>query len=376
VYPPATPVDPAPVRLDGPATDVPLARLHGPETLPPPVRPTPGAAPDGATAPAVAEPDAWFRTLGDYVAIARPDHWFKNVFMALGVLLAFFYHPDLFVPQTAFQLLWALLATCLLASSNYVINEVLDAPTDRTHPLKCRRPVPSGRVWLPAAYAEWLLLGAAGLWMAYALNWSFFYTGAILLGAGLVYNVPPVRTKDLPVVDVLSESLNNAIRLALGWFALAPAEFPPVSLLISYWMIGAFFMAAKRLAEYRTLGDPVLAGRYRNSFRYYDEELLLVSISFYTTTFALFAGVFVVRYHLELILMFPLIAGLICYYLWISFKKESPTQSPERLYRERGLMAYLVLCLVAFVTLMFAHIPSLYALFNIEPSPVPPLWRL
>src|SRR5262249_35486693 len=150
---------------------------------------------------------------------------------------------------------------------------------------------------------------------------------------------------------------NNPIRLALGWFALAAHEFPPVSLLIAYWMIGAFFMAAKRLAEYRSLADPAVAGSYRSSFRYYDEPILVTSMSFYTTTFALFAGVFVVRYHLELILMFPLIAGFICYYLWISFKKESPTQAPEKLYRERGLMAYLVLCLVAFVVLMFTHIP-------------------
>jgi len=267
------------------------------------------------------------------------------------------------------------MATCLIASSNYVLNEILDAPTDRSHPVKRNRPIPAGLVRLPIAYAEWLLLGAMGLTMAAQLNWSFFYAGAFLLVMGVVYNVRPIRSKDLPYVDVLSESINNPIRLLLGWFAVTTAEFPPVSLLIAYWMIGAFFMAAKRFSEYRSIGDPAVAGAYRESFRHYDEPKLIVSMFFYITTFALFLGVFIIRYHLELILVFPMVAGFACYYLHVAFKEDSAAQSPERLYRETGLMAYLGLCVLAFVALMFVHMPFLYSLFNVPPSPVAPLWR-
>ncbi len=150
-------------------------------------------------------------TLGGYVAIARPDHWFKNGFMVTGVLLAYCCHPELVGRQTLLLLLAALTATCLLASSNYVLNEILDAAGDRNHPVKQTRPVPSGRVRLPWAYAEWLLLGALGLALAYAINWPFGCAGAFLLFMGLVYNVPPARSKDLPYVDVLSEAVNNPI---------------------------------------------------------------------------------------------------------------------------------------------------------------------
>src|SRR5262245_24204644 len=52
-----------------------------------------------------------------YASIARPDHWFKNVFMALGVLLAYFYHPELLTGGTLLQIVWAVAATCLIASS-------------------------------------------------------------------------------------------------------------------------------------------------------------------------------------------------------------------------------------------------------------------
>src|SRR5262249_45040651 len=201
------------------------------------------------------------------------------------------------------------------------------------------------------------------------------YSGAFLLVMGLIYNIPPVRSKELPYLDVLSESINNPIRLLLGWFALTPSEVPPMSLLIAYWMIGAFFMASKRFAEYRSIGNPAAAAAYRSSFKHYTEEKLLVSMFFYTTCFALFLGVFIIRYQLELILIFPLVAGFVCYYLHISFKKESPVQNPERLYKERGLMTYLVICVVSFFVLMFVRIPALYLLFNVKQVDMPKLWE-
>ena len=70
-------------------------------------------------------------TLGAYVAIARPDHWFKNGFMLLGVVLALSYQPGVLHGRAWWQLAVAVVATCLVASSNYVLNEILDAPHDR-----------------------------------------------------------------------------------------------------------------------------------------------------------------------------------------------------------------------------------------------------
>jgi 4-hydroxybenzoate polyprenyltransferase len=295
--------------------------------------------------------------------------------MVVGILLAYFYHPELLRQTSLLTVFWAIAATCLVASSNYVINEILDAPTDRSHPVKRERPIPSGLVRLPIAYLEWVVLGLVGLTMASALNRPFFYSALLLLVMGLIYNIPPLRSKDHPYVDVLSESVNNPIRLLLGWFTVTAVEVPPLSLLIAYWMIGAFFMASKRFAEYRAIGDPATAGAYRRSFRFYDEQKLLISMFFYSTCFALFLGIFIIRYHLELILICPLVAGFVCYYLHITFKADSAAQNPERLYRERGLMLYLVICVLVFLALMFVQIPALYDLFNVQSSPVSPLWR-
>jgi decaprenyl-phosphate phosphoribosyltransferase len=320
----------------------------------------------------------WWETVGDYISIARPDHWFKNVFMVVGIVLAFacYYETIVLTVLDFGMVVLAFFATCMVASSNYVINEILDAPTDRSHPVKCQRPIPSGRVKLPIAYAEWLVLGAIGLGMAWAVNFPFFVAAGILWIMGLIYNIPPIRSKELPYLDVISESVNNPLRLALGWFVVSAAAIPPMSLLISYWMVGAFFMATKRFSEYRSIGDPVRAAAYRSSFRYYDENRLLISMFFYANAAALFLGVFIIRYHLELLLSIPLIAGFFSYYLKVALKDDSSAQAPEKLYREKGLMSYLIVCLAAFLVLMFVKINYLYALFNVPESGLPSLWEI
>jgi 4-hydroxybenzoate polyprenyltransferase len=324
----------------------------------------------------VSRPFSAIAALRPYVQIARVDHWFKNVFMCLGVVLALFYEPRLFVAASVGPLLLATIATCLVASSNYVLNEILDSATDRAHPIKRTRPVAAGAVNVSIAYVEWLLLALIGLRIAMQLNLLFTIAAASLWVMGIVYNVPPLRTKEWPYVDVLSESVNNAIRLLLGWFALVTTTVPPVSLVIAYWMLGAFFMAMKRYAELRHIGDREIAAAYRRSFRHYTEERLLVSILFYATACALFAGIFIVRYHLELILFAPFAAGVFAYYLKIGMKPDSPVTAPEKLYRERGFFAYMVVATLLFVSLMFTHIPTLYSWFNVEVSHTSPLWTI
>ena len=82
-------------------------------------------------------PSASRATLWGHIQIARVDHWFKNVFVFPGVVVAIGMDPTLLSGTgLPLRLFLGLLAICLVASSNYVINEVLDAPCDRQHPTK------------------------------------------------------------------------------------------------------------------------------------------------------------------------------------------------------------------------------------------------
>jgi 4-hydroxybenzoate polyprenyltransferase len=301
------------------------------------------------------------------IAIARVDHWFKNVFVLPGVVVALGFAPlsrnAAALEHFFIRLVLALLAVCLVASSNYVLNEVIDAPFDRYHPEKSRRPVPLGLVNIRLAYLEWLLLAAIGIGIGARLSFGLGAALAALWVMGCIYNVPPIRSKDVPYVDVLSEAVNNPLRMLVGWYIVSPGGLAPISLLVSYWMVGCYFMAIKRFAEFRHIGDRGRAIAYRRSFGGVTEESLLISIVFYASAAMLFFGAFAMRYRIELIVSFPLIALVMAIYLAVGFRPDSAAQRPEGLYREPALMAAVVACTVLVAILLFVDIPSVSRVF-------------
>lgn len=297
--------------------------------------------------------------LRDYVAIARPDHWLKNFFMLPGAALA------VIVDRTDWNL-WPLfvgiVSTCLVASANYTINEYLDGKFDRFHPTKSARPTAQGRIRGGYVLIQYLVLAGAGLGLAALLNPVFGYASVALLVMGILYNVEPVRTKDRAYLDVLSESINNPLRLILGWAAVTTIVLPPSSLLLSYWMGGAYLMAIKRFAEYRLIGDPERAGLYRRSFRHYTENSLQLSAFFYALTAVFFLGIFLIKYRIEFILSFPFFALLFVWYQHIALRPKSTAMNPERLYLEPKFLGYVGFLIVLVAVLFSVHIPGLHYL--------------
>jgi 4-hydroxybenzoate polyprenyltransferase len=244
-----------------------------------------------------------------------------------------------------------------------VLNEILDAPFDAFHPDKQTRPIPSGRVRVAWAYAEWIALAAAGFAVSWHLNPGLFFSCLALWVMGLIYNVPPVRAKDKPYLDVLCESINNPIRMAIGWYSVGAVTPPTLSVLMSYWMFGAFLMAIKRFAELRHIGNATMSGNYRKSFRFYTEERLLVSILFYAALFGMFSGVFIARYRVELVLAMPFVAAASAAYFRMGFKPDSPTASPEKIWRYPGIMAPATLAFAVCAALLFIDFAELVAFF-------------
>ncbi len=301
--------------------------------------------------------------LAAHIRIARLDHSIKQAFILPGIVLAMAISGRLIDWKLAGTLCFGLLSATLISSSNYVLNEMLDAPFDRLHPTKRSRPAAEGLVHFGWGYAQWILMMIAGLMLARTISTGFLLSAAGLWLMGCVYNIPPIRSKDVPYIDVLSESINNPLRFCLGWYMVTATILPPASMLMSYWMLGAYFMALKRYSEYRQINDSLVAASYRRSFIYYSQESLLISVIFYAATSMLFFGAFIMRYRMELILAFPLVAFLMAVYFGLSFRHDSPVQNPEKLYREPRLMGLLGCTIFAFVVLLFVDLPWISAFF-------------
>lgn len=294
-----------------------------------------------------------------YIKIARPDHWVKNAFILPGIAIAILLTDYSFSVDTVRKFIAGFMATCFIASANYVINEWLDAEFDKFHPTKKYRPVVSENMKFSLVMLEYAICIIIGIGLSLLVNTPFLLMEVWLLIMGVLYNVKPVRTKDIPYLDVLSESVNNMIRLLLGWFIITDAYQPPSSILIGYWFAGAFLMATKRFAEYRMIADPETAGLYRKSFKHYTEQSLLISTFFYALTSTFFIGVFMIKYRIEYLIAMPFVFGLYCFYLAIAFKPDSAAQKPEKLYREKKLLAYIAVLVVILIALTFIDIPVL-----------------
>ena len=300
-------------------------------------------------------------TLVDYVAIARPDHWVKHLFIVPGIVIAQVLRPRP-AAELVLPLVLGFLAAAAIASANYVLNEWLDARTDVHHPRKTRRPAVEARMSPLWVSVEYLGLSAIGLAAGAAISPLVLLTCVAFLVSGWIYNVPPVRTKERPYLDVLTEAVNNPIRLTLGWAMVDSTTLPPSSLLLAYWMGGAFLMAVKRLAEYRSVsamaGEATLA-RYRRSFGRYTQSTLLLSSVTYAQMAAFFLAVFLVKYRIEYVLALPFFAALFVAYLRVGLEPESSAQTPEKLLGERSLVLVVLLLVLALALLTWIDLPIL-----------------
>lgn len=288
-----------------------------------------------------------------YIKIARIDHWIKQFFIMPGIVVGLFLTDMSFKDIDWVKFILGFLGVCCIASANYVINEWLDAPYDKYHPTKKNRPVVVENMSFKYVLLEYFLFIVVGLLLSYEVNVLFLLTSAVLLIMGFFYNVKPFRTKDIPFIDVLSESINNMLRLLMGWFIITDKALPPSSVLIGYWMAGAFLMATKRFAEYRMIGDKNMAGLYRRSFKYYTEKSLLASALFYALISTFCLGVFMVKYRIEYIVATPVLFALFAYYLAMSLDEDSAVQKPEKLYKETKLMLMVGVFLIVFLLCSF-----------------------
>lgn len=309
---------------------------------------------------ASARPDTT-ATPRDYLRLARLDHMTKQIFILPGIVLAWMLRgaPDGAVLLTVLMGVGAAIA---IASANYVINEWLDRSFDAHHPEKSQRAAVQKVLDARLVYALYAALLATGLGLAALVNPTVLALSAAFALAGLAYNVRPVRAKDRAIIDVLSESLNNPLRLAIGWAIIDPATLPPVSLLLGFWFGGAFLMNAKRLAEYRFIvarsGEAVLL-RYRASFAHYSEGRLSIANLIYALLCSFCMAVFLVKYRIEYVLLFPFVTALFAEYYRLALLTGSPARSPEKLFGARRLMVMTLATAIMFAVTSVVDIPAL-----------------
>lgn len=299
----------------------------------------------------------------EYLKICRIDHWLKNVFIVFGHIVALVLYFDMELEgYFVVNALLSLIPACLIASAYYILNEILDAPFDALHPAKKNRGIPAGKVKIPILWGMMVVLLIVGFTLAWSLfpNKRYFFSLAILMGCALLYNLPPIRLKDKAFLDVISESINNPLRLWLGWFAVLPANEPagpPISIVFAWWFFGALLMTGKRYSEYRFIGDDAVSGQYRKSFKVYTERRLIMAMITYACLFCFCTGIAMAVYPQlnNLVLVFPMIVVALIAYFRHAMKEESAQLEPEKLLANPWIILSTVITGALSIWLLLAH---------------------
>jgi decaprenyl-phosphate phosphoribosyltransferase len=193
--------------------------------------------------------------------LMRPGDWTKNSF----VLLAFVFWAanavrlqdggDL-VAAKAWLAFLAFAAFCLVSSGFYCLNDAIDAGKDRAHPVKCRRPVASGAVSVPAAVAIGLGLVVGALAVASLANGGLVVAVALYGGIQVAYNL---GLKRVAFVDVTTIATGFALRAAAGAVA--------IDVRISVWLVLCVFFLCLYLGFIKRTCDLVSAERAGSAWR-------------------------------------------------------------------------------------------------------------
>ena len=216
------------------------------------------------------------KTVIAIIKTVRPRQWLKNLTIFAGLIFTgrLYYWYDFLTVVQAFFLF------CLATSAVYIFNDVVDAPKDRLHPFKRKRPIASGELPVPFAITMGVLLVSFALLGSYLLSQRFLLAviAYVLLQATYMFYL-----KNVIILDVMVIASGFLLRIYAGlwvigthlsvWFLLCVASF------------SLFIAVGKRRAEATLLqgyAESAPLSKVRSTLSHYPESLL----HSYTTMFA------------------------------------------------------------------------------------------
>jgi decaprenyl-phosphate phosphoribosyltransferase len=281
---------------------------------------------------------------------SRPHQWIKNLFVAAPLVFSRRIDDVQAVLFTAV----AVAGFCLISSSVYLINDIVDVDKDRAHPLKRFRPIASGALPIRTAKLVALIFGAAGLLLTLSRGALPAEIAAAYLVQNLAYSF---YLKHIPFVDVAILAMGFLLRVLAGAAAIPVA--PSLWLLVCTLLLASFLGFGKRAHELRT--SAARGGTQRKVLDRYNASALRVLIYLLAVLTTLAYAGYTQSHHAltffgtrRLVLTVPFVAFGVFRFIWITQRKSDAESPTDSMLRDAPFMINLLGYAVAIVAIIYA----------------------
>jgi 4-hydroxybenzoate polyprenyltransferase len=293
-------------------------------------------------------PTNFLSTLRSLVRSMRLSQWTKNVIVFAGLVFdGKMNQPDLF-----WRTMLVAFCFCLVSSSVYLMNDLVDIEKDRQHPRKRLRPLPSGELSPVVAAVAAFTLAVVG--MAGSL-WVDPWVGGVV-ALYLLQNVAySFYLKNVVIVDVMVLSLGFLLRVIAGVLVVHVTNFSPW-LYVCVTLLSLFLGFGKRRHEITLLaGD---AANHRASLDEYNLNLLDQLIGLVTTSTLVSYTLYSFEAQTALagwrmLLTVPFVFYFIARYLYLIHVRKLGGAPDELLLKDRPLLVNAALWALTVVVLIY-----------------------
>jgi len=213
----------------------------------------------------------------DIIILLRPHQYIKNLFIFAPLIFAFqsinsIILLDIFIAFVLF---------CLIASSIYVLNDIIDIKEDKQHPTKQFRPLAYGNISKNSAIFLFLFLSSISLFASFVINIELFFAFSIYFILNILYCL---KLKHISLLDIFIIATGFVLRLVVGSIV--------TDIVLSYWIVMITFLLAIFLALAKRRDDVLLSIKGRKTRKNIDGY----NLEFINASMVLMAGVVIVSY--------------------------------------------------------------------------------
>ena len=211
-------------------------------------------------------------SLKDWLLALRLHQWAKNILVFVPIILTYRVENS----ENILIVLLAFLVFGLVASANYLINDMMDLDSDRRHLTKKNRPLASGKLSIRNAVIAVVILLLGAISFVFILPLIFFISIAIYLIISILYSLV---LKKIVILDVIILAGLYTMRIISGALVIKTI---PTFWLLAFSMFFFFSLALiKRYTELRLIKTSGKEDGYKSSMhgrKYLVEDMVILQI--------------------------------------------------------------------------------------------------